>query len=234
VRLRSANKLQAPVDENQSEPLKSNTGKKMPKRFCNSCLFLLLITISILMFAAPVMAEEEAKPPLLPPITGSESAQTYMQAVWVVIIFVIMLAILYPTAWKNVLAGLKKREDRIRQDIADAESARSKAESSLKEYNARLATAETQVRDLITKAAADAEKIAAGIRMRGQQEAEEIKERALKDIDASRKQALSEIYEQAANLSTSIAEKILKRNLNVDDQRDLVNESLEQLQSLNT
>jgi F-type H+-transporting ATPase subunit b len=175
----------------------------------------------------------ESDPSLLPPVAGEGSQQTYFQALWVVIIFVILLAILYPTAWKNVLAGLKKREERIRHDITDAENARAKAEGTLKEYNTRLATAETQVRDLITKAAADAEKIAAGIRMRGQQEAEEIKERALKDIDASRKQALTEIYEQTANLSTSIAEKILKRNLNADDQRDLVNESLKQLQSLN-
>jgi F-type H+-transporting ATPase subunit b len=166
-------------------------------------------------------------------VAGEGSMQTYFQAVWVVIIFAILLAILYPTAWKNVLAGLKKREDRIRGDIADAEAARAKAEASLKEYNTRLATAEAQVRDLLTKAGAEAEKIAGGIRMRGQQEAEEIKERALKDIDASRKQALAEIYDLTANLSTSIAEKILKRNLNADDQRELVNESLKQLQSLN-
>ena len=175
-------------------------------------------------------AEGETKAPLLPDVSTLEP---FLQALWVVIIFVILLAVLYPTAWKNVLAGLKKREERIRHDISDAENTRAKAENTLKEYNTRLATAETQVRELITNAAADAEKIAAGIRMRGQQEAEEIKEKALKDIDASRKQALTEIYAQTANLSTSIAEKILKRNLNADDQRDLVNESLEQLQSLN-
>jgi F-type H+-transporting ATPase subunit b len=205
----------------------------MIKRSWTGLLLWVVMAASLLIGPGSALAQEEAKPPLLPPLQGAESAQTYMQGVWVIIIFIIMVAVLYPTAWKNVLAGLKKREDRIRGDIADAEAARAKAEASLKEYNARLATAEAQVRDLLTKAAAEAEKIAGGIRMRGQQEAEEIKERALKDIDASRRQALAEIYEQAANLSTSIAERILKRNLNVDDQRELVNESLKQLQSLN-
>jgi F-type H+-transporting ATPase subunit b len=203
------------------------------KHSWTSWLMMLVMAACLLICAGSALAEEEAKPPLLPPLSGAASAQTYMQGVWVVIIFIVMLAVLYPTAWKNVLAGLKKREERIRNDIADAEAARAKAEASLKEYNARLATAETQVRDLLTRAAADAEKLASGIRMRGQQEAEEVKERALKDIDASRQQALAEIYEQTANLSTSIAEKILKRNLNADDQRELVNESLKQLQSLN-
>ena len=148
---------------------------------------------------------------------------------WVLIIFVAVLIVLYKTAWPTVLAGLKAREDRIRSAIADADAARAKGEETLKEYNTQLATAAAQVRELLSQATLDAEKIAAGVKMRAQQEAEEIKEKAMKEIDSGKKQALTEIYEQAANLSTSIAEKILKRNLNADDQRDLVSQSLEQL-----
>lgn len=177
--------------------------------------------------------EQEPKQPLLPPLTGSESQQTYLEAIWVIVIFVILLAVLYPTAWKSVLAGLKAREDRIRNDIAEAETTRAKAEATLGEYNKQLATAEAKVGQILSQAATEAERIASSIRMHAQQEAEEIKERAIKDIDASRKQAMAEIYEQTANLSTAIAEKILRRNLNADDQRELVNQSLKQIQTLN-
>src|SRR5262245_11678114 len=69
------------------------------------------------------------------------SKETLISAVWVIIIFVVMLVILIPTAWKNVLAGLKKREQRIRSDIAEAEAARAKADATLKEYNTKLAAA---------------------------------------------------------------------------------------------
>src|SRR5437016_1362626 len=69
--------------------------------------------------------QHEAKPPLIPDPTNRE---TQLQALWVLIIFIVLLMILYPTAWRNILAGLKKREQRIRQDIADAEAARKKAE----------------------------------------------------------------------------------------------------------
>ena len=65
--------------------------------------------------------------------------------------------------------------------------------------------------------------------MQAQQEAEEAKERAVRDIEASRRAAVAEIHAQAAELSTNIAEKILRRNLNADDQRELVRQSLEQL-----
>lgn len=157
----------------------------------------------------------------------------FFGALWVVVIFVVLVAVLYPTAWKNVLAGLKARETRIRTDIAEAEAARTKAEATLREYNAQLATAENRVRDMINSASAEAQKIAAQIRTQGEQEAQASKERATREIEAAKKQALAEIYEQTAVLSTSIAEKILRRNLNPDDQRDLVNSSLEQFQAIN-
>src|SRR5438105_9335949 len=106
--------------------------------------------------------------PLLP--SNLDEAKEYFlgPAIWTLVVFLIMLAILYPTAWKNVLAGLKKREDRIRKDIADAEAARGKAEATLREYNQQLATAEAKVRDIIAKAGADAEKLATNIRLQAQ------------------------------------------------------------------
>src|SRR5437660_1547900 len=84
----------------------------------------------------------------------------------------------------------------------------------------------------VERAAAEGERIAAQIRTRAQQEAEETRERALKDIETARKQAISDLYDQAATLATSVAEKILRRNLNPDDQRDLVSRSLEQFQTV--
>lgn len=174
-------------------------------------------------------AAHEQQPGLLPDPTDP---QTWLSALWVVIIFVVMLAILYPTAWKQVLAGLKAREQRIRTDIAEAEAARAKAEQTLREYTARLAAAEEQIRQMLSRAAADGQQLATSIRMKAQQEAEEIKERANRDIEAARDAAVREIYEKTAELATSVAEKILRRSLNPADQQELVRRSLEQLQEI--
>lgn len=182
----------------------------------------LAMTALLMGLALPLHAAEvvEKPPELLDP--------NLLGGLWVLVIFVILAIVLYKTAWKNVLAGLKAREARIRADIAEAESARLKAEQTLKEYNVQLATAADKVRDLLAKATADGERLAAQIRTHAQQEGEEIKERALRDIEAARTQAVADIYQQAAQLATSVAEKILRRNLNPDDQRDLVNQSIEQ------
>ena len=179
---------------------------------------------TVAMAAAAAPAEADEQPGLLSPQLSS--------AIWVVFIFLVLVAVLGKFAWPNVLAGLNARQKRITRDIADAESARAKAEASVVEYNKQLATAEGQVRELLNKAAADAERIGATIRAKAQQEAEEAKDRALKDIEASRRQALTDIYDQAATLATSVAEKILRREINAADQKALVDESLKQMQSV--
>jgi len=154
------------------------------------------------------------------------------QSLWILGIFVVVALILYKTAWKNVLTGLKAREDRIRSDIAAAEESRKKAELALVQYNQQLTTARQQVNDMISQATIDAERIATGIKVKAQQDAEEAKERATKEIETAKNQALTEIYDQTANLATAIAEKIIKKSLNANDQRELVDQSLKQLASL--
>src|SRR5665213_1589482 len=44
----------------------------------------------------------------------------YGSAIWTLIIFLILLLILYKGAWKNVLAGLRGRAQRIRNDLFQA------------------------------------------------------------------------------------------------------------------
>jgi len=152
--------------------------------------------------------------------------------IWVLIIFTLMVVILYKTAWKNVLAGLKAREERIRSDIAHAEQARAAAEASQKEYANQLADAEEKVRQIINKAAADAHKIADNINAAAQAEAEARKEKALADIEQARKDAMRQVYLEAGEIATEIASRILRRNINAADQQNLISEALDQLQKV--
>lgn len=159
--------------------------------------------------------------------------QGLMTAIVTLIVFVVLLVVLTKAAWGPISKGLAEREAKIKRDIEEAEAARLAAIAKQKEYEAQLAKAGDEVRAILEKAQADAQ--AAGTRMKlaAQQEAEELKERALRDIEASRRAAVAEIHKQAATLSTTVAEKILRRNLNADDQRELVRSALDQLGSNN-
>jgi F-type H+-transporting ATPase subunit b len=153
-------------------------------------------------------------------------------AITTLIVFLGLVVILGKFAWGPISKGLQDREDKIRRDIEEAEAARARAEASQREYQQQLATAEAKVRELMTKANADAEQIATNTRVRAEQEAQQIKETATRDIDTARKAAVRQVHEEAAVLSTRIAEKILRRNLNPDDQRDLVASSLDQVETI--
>lgn len=191
-----------------------------------------LAAATLLMSVGPVMAEAAEhgnEVAGLPPSPG----QGLVTAVTTLLVFLGLLFILGKFAWGPILKGLKSREDSIRKDIAEAEAARSKSEATLRQYQDQLAKAQDEIRSLLDKAQTDGQALATRIKMQAQQEAEDAKDRATKEIDAAKKAAVSEIHEHAATLSTSIAEKILRRNLSADDQRDLVKGALDQLGSNN-
>lgn len=204
----------------------------MTRWICLACLLLAMTTAA---FAAdppapaghdgPAAATE--KPSLLPTPKAA-----IIPAVTTLVVFSLLLALLGKFAWGPIAAGLAAREEKIRREIADAEEARTKAESTLRQYSQQLAQAEQQVRDLLARAQQDGERLATNIRMQAQQEAEDAKTKATRDIDAARKAAVAELHAHAAELSTSIAEKILRRNLNAADQQDLVARSLDQLKNV--
>lgn len=182
--------------------------------------------IGVLATSAPVMAADTGEPP--PPGLLDINISS---AIWVLISFVLLLIILKKAAWQNVLDSLKGREDRIRNDIRAGEEARAKAEAMLKEHAAQMAGAQEQVRQLLAKAAVDAEKIASNIRAQAQAEGEAERERTRKDIESAKRDAIRQVYEQTADLATAVASKILGRNLNPQDQRDLVDQTLGQLEA---
>lgn len=149
------------------------------------------------------------------------------------VVFLLLLAILSKIAFGPIAAGLKKREDKIRDDIDTAEKKLAEANAVLARYNQQVSGAEAQIRAMMTEATANAEKIKASIKAQADAEAAELREKAKRDVQAEKDAALREIQEQAVYLSTSIAEKIIKRNLSADDNRDLVRSSLEQLGTVN-
>ena len=147
-----------------------------------------------------------------------------------ILIFLGLLAVLGKFAWGPIVKSLEDRENRIRGDIEAAERERAKAEKSRADYERRMADAETRVRDLLAQAQADGQQLATRIRMQAQEEAEEIKERATREIEQSRREAVESVRSEAANLAVLVAEKILRREVTAQDQKRLVDASLDEMQ----
>ena len=173
-------------------------------------------------------AGEHAEPNLLAP----PGVQQIATSAITLIIFLLLLGVLYKTAWGPITAGLKSREDKIRSDIDAAERARAQADAARRKFEDQLATAETRVRELINQAQADGQQVASRLRAQAQEEPEEIKGRAMREIEQSQREALDQIRAEAATLATAVAEKILRREVNREDQRRLIEESLDEFQTV--
>ena len=153
----------------------------------------------------------------------------FWEAVWSIIAFLIFFAVLATVVWPKVLAALQARENKQRADLKAAEHAAQKAEASLADYNRQLAEARTEAAGIVEQSRASATQVAAGVRADMERETAQMRERAAKEIAAAKESAMADIYEQAAELSTAIAGKILGREITPADQQALVTESIQQM-----
>lgn len=146
------------------------------------------------------------------------------------VVFGLVVAILAVTAWPKIVAGLKDRENKIRSEIEAAEMAQKQARQALADYEANLAKARAEAQKMLDDAKSQQQAIAADLKAKAEVELTGMREKAKRDIEAAKRAALSEIYDQAGGLATAMATKILKREINGGDQQRLMQESLTELQ----
>ena len=142
---------------------------------------------------------------------------------WQTLSFLIVVFVLSKVAWKPILAMIKEREDTIETALEQAKKARAEmaALNSSNENLLREARAERErmMRDAQTTANA----IVGEAQERARTEGSRLLEDARLTIQSEKSAALAEIRNQVADLSLSIAEKILKEKLSNDGaQRELV------------
>jgi len=175
--------------------------------------------LATLLFAA---TEVKAKNPILP--EGKE-------IVWAAIAFVIVFGLLSWKAWPAIKAGLKARQDRIRDDLEKAEGARVEAESSLEDYKRQLAEARNDASQIIEEARLAADQVKRELIAQAEVDASELRARATEDIRLASERAMSDLQGRVAELSIELAEKVVERNLDRATQTALIESYINQVGS---
>ncbi len=161
-----------------------------------------------------------------PLVDETKSVESY---VFTALVFLVLLVVLRFTAWKPILYGLKERERSIREGLDAAAKARADAEKTTRDLEAKIAEAQRAGAMALAQVKLDAQKMAETIRVQAEAESGALKERATRDIEAAKEQAIAEINAHAAAIGTAVARKILHREVRADDQQRLVDESLAEL-----
>ena len=135
-----------------------------------------------------------------------------------------VLAVLGASTWKIILKGLNARADKIQEDLEEAEKTRENAKKSLAAYREQIDNAKAEASAIIENARVEANRIRDKIINNAREEAELNKNKIMSEIDRSKEEAMNSVKKQALDIAVVMAETILKRNVNKEDNQALINE----------
>jgi F-type H+-transporting ATPase subunit b len=139
--------------------------------------------------------------------------------------------ILAKFAWKPLLKMLQDREDMVRSSLEDAVKAKSELERLNEESEAIMAKARSEAQSILADGKAAAEKVKDDIIAKSKEQANKIREDAGNQIQVEKDKAISEIKKEVVNLTLSVAEKLIQKNLSDADNKSLIEESLKKVQT---
>ena len=179
----------------------------------------------------PAVASESApghgaeKPALLQWDFGS--------AFWSVIVFAVLLIVLRATAWKPILQGLNQRESFIRDSLESAKRERDEARRLLDDHTVKMGKAREEASAIVDEGRRDAEEVRKSLAADAKKEADAIVARAKREIEIARDDAVKKLYDQTIVLATTVAGKIVRKDLTAGDHKRLLDESLSELGRMN-
>lgn len=136
--------------------------------------------------------------------------------------FAILLILLRIFVWKPLMNVLERRQQKISEEITNAEKNRKEAEEIRNQLKADLEKAKEEARAIIQRATKTAEEEATQIVENAKAEASRVKEDAMKEIQIERDKAIAELKNEVANLSILVASKVVSEKITEDIHKDLV------------
>jgi len=149
--------------------------------------------------------------------------------IWTIITFLLLFYILAKFAWKPLLKMLEERENLIKNSLGDAEKARQELEKLNSESEAIISQARSDAQSILADGKAAAEKIKEDTISKAKDEADKIREDVQHQIQVEKDKAITDIKKEVVDLSISVAEKLINKNISEQDNSSLIEESLKKI-----
>jgi F-type H+-transporting ATPase subunit b len=150
--------------------------------------------------------------------------------IWTMITFALLVVVLGKFAWKPILQALQAREHEIADALKKAEEAKKDAERMMKENQIAMDKASNETARLIAEGRAMAEQLKNDIVAKANESAKKMLEQAKDEISREKDAAMTQLRSEVAELSITVAEKILDESLDGAKQKKMVDKVLQQLQ----
>ena len=205
-------------------------------------LLLAAALILVVGLCAPALATEKTVPGEGPALenmgvrhdeTAKEehgaSAEKVNDLIYRVMNFAVMAIALFFILRKPLSNALAQRTAGIKEELEDLETKREQALKEVALLEERIRSAEGERDEILADFRAQGQREKQSIIDNAHNMAERIKAQAQFTIEQETQQAKAELRQEIADLSASLAEDMLKQNINDDDQQRLVNEYLDKV-----
>ena len=133
-----------------------------------------------------------------------------------------MLIVLIKVLAKPVANGLRARQQSIKEQFTDLEERKAEADMAYQTYEEKLASIDQEVSDIIQAAIAQGEAEKARIIEEANRAAEDIKRQAEMAIQYELAAAKLRLREEVAGQAVVMAEELIRKNLQEDDQVKII------------
>ena len=146
---------------------------------------------------------------------------------WTIVTFLIVLFILKWKAWGPLMTALDKREENIREALSSAEKAREEANKVAEDYDEMIRKAQSEAQKIVAESKTTGERVREEIKETAEKEARKILDKAQVQIDSEKEKAVQEIKSVVVDFSLQAASKVIEKNLESEDNRRLINDTIE-------
>lgn len=200
-------------------------GRNMINRFRATTL---LVGWMLLVAVCPVFAAGEEHAAEGPNLFSGDLGNIF----WSLLTFGLVIGVLGKFAWGPILGALQKREDFIRDSLAQAKADREASEARLKEYEQKLVAARAEASAIVEEGRRNAEVVKQRIQQEARTESDAMIDRAKREIELARDTAIKDLYSLTADLATDVAGRIIGKELDAAGHERLVAEAVESMSRL--
>lgn len=155
------------------------------------------------------------------------------EIIWATIAFFLIVFALWKFAWGPIKAMSVKKADSIESELTEAESAQQEASADLDSLNSQLAGAGAERERILTEARETATGIGEEMDAKAQADSADMRERALRDIEVNKQQAMADLEAMVGDLTLGAAELVVRENLDQSTQDQLVDSYIAEIGSSN-
>ncbi len=157
---------------------------------------------------------------------GSLSPAKLKDLGWRIMNFIALMIILVKFGAKPIAAGLSSRKNKIKTEIEDLQARKAEAEKSYRDFEAKLASVESDIDTIVEKAVAQAQVEKARIIEKAEQAAADIQRQAEMAIQHEIMEARRMLKNEIADQAAAMAEELIVKNLTAADQVKIVEDYL--------